>query len=165
MAENENLNEEQQEEQHEEQHEEKTFTQAEVDAMIGKRLAKATRGMPSQEELTEFRNWKKEHQTDSDALATVTTERDSAQNELEIAKREILLLKNGIPADDVDFYVYKISKLVNDETTFEDAAKAFLKENKRKTVFMDTGARITGSLGEKPLSIRNALHDAYENKS
>ena len=29
---------------------EKTFTQAEVDAMIGKRLAKAMKGMPSEEE-------------------------------------------------------------------------------------------------------------------
>ena len=32
---------------------EKTFTQAEVDAMIGKRLAKAMKGMPSEEELTD----------------------------------------------------------------------------------------------------------------
>ena len=30
----------------------KTFTQEEVDAMIGKRLAKAMKGIPSEEELT-----------------------------------------------------------------------------------------------------------------
>ena len=36
---------------------EKTFTQAEVDAMIGKRLAKAMKGMPSEEELTAYRTW------------------------------------------------------------------------------------------------------------
>ena len=35
----------------------KTFTQEEVDAMIGKRLAKAMKGMPSEEELTAYRTW------------------------------------------------------------------------------------------------------------
>ena len=37
---------------------EKTFTQAEVDTLIGKRLAKAMKGMPSEEEMTAFRTWK-----------------------------------------------------------------------------------------------------------
>ena len=37
---------------------EKTFTQAEVDTLIGKRLAKAMKGMPSEDELTAFRTWK-----------------------------------------------------------------------------------------------------------
>lgn len=32
----------------------KTFTQEEVDAMIGKRLAKAMKGLPSEDELNAF---------------------------------------------------------------------------------------------------------------
>ena len=36
----------------------KTFTQEEVDAMIGKRLAKAMKGIPSEEEITAYRTWK-----------------------------------------------------------------------------------------------------------
>ena len=128
-----------------EQAEEKLFTQAELDAVVSKRVNAVKRGMPSAEELTEFRTWKQTH-TDTDTqLQTVTGERDTAQSELEMAKRENLLLRHGIPADDVDYYVYKISKSMEDDQTFEEAAKKFLKENKRQTVRMDTGARFNGS--------------------
>ena len=126
---------------------EKLFTQAELDAIISKRVNAAKRGMPSADELTEFRTWKQTH-TDTDTqLKTITGERDTAQSELEMARREIFLLKKGIPAEDVDYYVYKISKTMDDDTEFENAAKAFLKENKRTTVHMDTGARLNGDNG------------------
>lgn len=129
----------------EEQEEEKLFTQAELDAIISKRVSAAKRGMPSAEELGEFRTWKQTH-TDTDTqLQTITGERDTAQSELEMAKRENYLLRQGIPADDVDYYVYKITKAMEDDQTFEEAAKKFLKENKRQTVRMDTGARFNGS--------------------
>lgn len=129
----------------EEQEEEKLFTQAELDAIISKRVSAAKRGMPSAEELGEFRTWKQTH-TDTDTqLQTITGERDTAQSELEMAKRENYLLRQGIPADDVDYYVYKITKTMEDDQTFEEAAKKFLKENKRQTVRMDTGARFNGS--------------------
>lgn len=129
----------------EQQEEEKLFTQAELDAIISKRVSAAKRGMPSAEELGEFRTWKQTH-TDTDTqLQTITGERDTAQSELEMAKRENYLLRQGIPADDVDYYVYKITKAMEDDQTFEEAAKKFLKENKRQTVRMDTGARFNGS--------------------
>ena len=131
----------------EEQEEEKRFTQAELDAVVSKRVNALKKGMPSAEELSEFRTWKQTH-TDTDTkLQTITGERDTAQSELEMAKREIFLLKQGIPAEDVDYYVYKISKTMDDDTEFEDAAKAFLKDHKRKTVHMDTGARLNGDNG------------------
>ena len=131
--------------QEEQQEEEKLFTQAELDAIISKRVSAAKRGMPSAEELGELRTWKQTH-TDTDTqLQTITGERDTAQSELEMAKRENYLLRQGIPADDVDYYVYKITKTMEDDQTFEEAAKKFLKENKRQTVRMDTGARFNGS--------------------
>lgn len=120
--------------------EERRFTQAEVDAIISKRVSAVKRGMPTADELKEFRGWKAQHS--SDELQTVTSERDTAQNELEIARRENILLRKGVPADDVDYYVYKISKLVDDEVSFEDAAEKFFKDNKqRASVRMDTGAK------------------------
>ena len=47
----------------------KTFTQEEVDAMIGKRLAKAMKGIPSEEEITAYRTWKDSQQTEQERQA------------------------------------------------------------------------------------------------
>lgn len=115
---------------------EKTFTQAEVDSIIGKRLAKAMKGMPGEEELTAFRTWKESKQTEKERWDTLTSERDTARTELTAAQakleqyeREKFLLGKGVPADDVDYYAFKIGKLVTDTTDFEKAAEQYLKDN------------------------------------
>jgi hypothetical protein len=114
---------------------EQTFTQAEVDALIGKRLAKAMKGMPSEEELSAYRAWKESQQTEKDRMDTLTRERNesksalaSAQAELEQLKREKLLLNKGVPTDDVDYYAFKIGKLVTDSKDFEKAAEEYFKD-------------------------------------
>lgn len=145
----------------EEQEEEKRFTQAEVDALISKRIARERKGMPKAEELNAFREWQRDHAGDEATLESVTSERDSAQSELEIARRENYLLKNGIAADDVDYYVYKISKAMDDETSFEEAAKKFFKENRRTTVRVDTGARLSGASGAK--SVNETMNSILRN--
>lgn len=132
-----------QNEQTEDQQDERTFTQAEVDNLINQRLARERRGMPKAEELAAFRAWQKEHPADQ-ATHEEQQQNNDNENELEIVRRENHLLKQGVPADDVDYYVYKISKMVDENTSFEDAAKKFLKENKRGLVRMDTGARLNG---------------------
>lgn len=135
---------------------EKTFTQAEVDTLIGKRLARAMKGMPSEEELTAFRNWKGSQQTEQDRWNTLTKERDTAQSqltaaqtELEQYKREKLLLSKGVSADDVDYYAFKIGKLVTDSVTFEQAAEQFLAEKRPGTVRVDFSAPIGGGKPQK----------------
>lgn len=114
---------------------EQTFTQAEGDALIGKRLAKAMKGMPSEEELSAYRAWKESQQTEKDRMDTLTRERNesksalaSAQAELEQLKREKLLLNKGVPTDDVDYYAFKIGKLVTDSKDFEKAAEEYFKD-------------------------------------
>lgn len=114
---------------------EQTFTQAEVDALIGERLAKAMKGMPSEEELSAYRAWKESQQTEKDRMDTLTRERNesksalaSAQAELEQLKREKLLLNKGVPTDDVDYYAFKIGKLVTDSKDFEKAAEEYFKD-------------------------------------
>lgn len=139
----------------------RTFTQEEVNALINSRFAKLMKGMPSKEELTAFRSWKQTHANDEATLQELTGERDTAQSELEMAKRENHLLKQGIPAEDVDYYVYKISKMVDDDTSFEEATKKFLKENKRSFVRMDTGARLSG--GGKGQSANETMNDLLRN--
>ena len=148
MEENQELNQEQQQE----QPEERRFTQAEVDAIVNKRYAKWKKDQPSDEELAAFREYQKANQPKDDAkkLKDVTSERDSYQTELEMARRENYLLRQGIDSDDVDYYVYKITKAMEDDEEFEEAAKKFLKEHKPKaSVRVDMGGRLSGGGGGK----------------
>lgn len=130
---------------------EKTFTQAEVDTLIGKRLAKAMKGMPDEAELTAFRSWKESQQTEKDRWDNLTKERDTAktqltaaQTELEQLKREKILIGKGVPAEDVDYYSFKIGKMVSDEKTFEQAADEFFKENSPGKVRVDMTGNLSG---------------------
>ena len=82
---------------------EKTFTQAEVDAMIGKRLAKAMKGMPSEEELTAYRIWQTGQADEKERWDKLTGERDTlsgkltaAESERDQLKRELYVLKNAL---------------------------------------------------------------------
>lgn len=119
---------------------EKTFTQAEVDAMIGKRLAKAMKGMPSEDELSAYRTWKESQQTELERWNNLTRERDesrtaltAAQAELEQLKREKYVLSKGLAGDEAEFIAFKAAKMVDDKTTFEQAVDALTAERKKTT--------------------------------
>ena len=82
--------------------------------------------------------------------------------EMEMTRRENYLLRKGVEPDDVDYYVYKISKSMDGETDFEDAAEAFLKNHKPKSaVRMDTGARLNTGSGKK--SPNDAMNELIRN--
>lgn len=131
---------------------EKTFTQAELDTIVGKRIAKAMKGVPEKEELDAFYKWKESQQTEKEKWDTMTRERDeskaaltAAQAELEQYKREKFLLGKGVPAEDVDYYAFKIGKLVTDTVDFEKAAETYLKDNPPAgTVHVDLSAPLGG---------------------
>lgn len=135
---------------------EKTFTQAELDQIVGKRIAKALKGMPGEEELTAFRAWKESQQTEREKqeerdkeLVESKTALSAAQAELEQYRREKFLLGKGVPAEDVDYYAFKIGKLVTDNTDFEKAAEQFLKDTPPAgTVRVDLSAPLGGGRPE-----------------
>lgn len=115
---------------------EKTFTQSELDSIVGKRIAKAMKGMPAEEELTAFRAWKESQQTEREKqkqmeqeLSESKSALSAAQAELEQFRREKFLLSKGVSAEDADYYAFKIGKLVTDAADFETAAEAYLKEH------------------------------------
>lgn len=142
---------------------EKTFTQAEVDNIVSRRIARATKGMPSEDELSAFRAWQENQQTEADKIEKLTGERDTANTalaaanaELEQYRRERYLIGHGVAADDVDYYAYKIGKLVTDDKDFETAAGEYLAAHQKPkeeapppaatgpTVTVSTGAPIGG---------------------
>lgn len=136
---------------------EKTFTQAEVDTIVSKRLAKATKGMPSEEEITAYRAWKDSQQSEKEKMDAIVKERDenkaalaAAQEELEQHKREKFLLSKGVNPDDVDYYAYKIAKLVDEKTDFEAAAQQVLADQKPSNAMrVDLGGSVGGGQPQK----------------
>lgn len=150
-------------EQQEQEQEVRTFTQEEVDEIVSKRIARERKNLPSAEELNEYREWKKSQTPKADDTPT-QSDLDSALAEMEMTRRENYLLKQGIDPEDVDYYVYKISKSMDGETDFEDAAKEFLKTHKSRTrsaVTIDTGARLNS--GNVKKSLNEQMNDIIRN--
>ena len=142
---------------------EKTFTQAEVDALIGKRLAKAMKGMPNEEELSAFRSWKDSQQTEQERWNNLTKERDesktalsAAQAELEQLKREKYVASKGLSGEEAEFITFKAGKMVDDKTTFEQAVDTLTAERK-KTTFDWTAPVGGGSKKAGENDVMNAL--------
>lgn len=146
---------------------EKTFNQAQVDAIVGRRVAAAMKGVPGKEELEAFRAWKESQQTEQERWNTLTQERDTARTELTAAqaeltaaqaeleqyKREKFLLGKGVSAEDADYYAFKIAKLVTDTVDFETAAEQFLKDNPPAgTVRVDLSAPLGGGQPSKTVN-------------
>lgn len=131
----------------------KTFTQEEVDALIGRRLAKAMKGMPSEDELKAYNTWKESQQTEAQRqaqrdkdLADSKKALTDAQNELENLKREKYVFGKGFSGEEAEYIIYKALKMVDDKTTFEKAVDT-LTANRQKATF-DWSAP-TGNNGEK----------------
>lgn len=162
--ENENPN-QQGQDQPQDQPPEKTFTQAELDTIVSRRLAKAQKGMPDEAELAAFRTWKNSQQTEQQRIATITQERDSARSDLAAAQakvqeyeREKYLLSKGVPAGEVDYYAFKAGQLVSESKTFEQAVEEVIKARPLSTVRVDFGAPLGGGSQQKnPNDAMNAL--------
>ena len=119
---------------------EKTFTQAEVDAMIGKRLAKAMKGMPSEEELTAYRTWQTGQAGEKERWDKLTGERDTlsgkltaAESERDQLKRELYVLKKGLTGEEAEFIAFKAGKIVDEKTTFEQAVDSLTADRQKIT--------------------------------
>lgn len=140
----------------------KTFTQEEVDAMIGKRLAKAMKGIPSEEEIIAYRTWKDSQQTEQERqakqakdLADSEAALTASQAEVEQLKRDNYVLGKGLTGEDAEFIAFKALKMVDDKTTFEQAVDK-LTENRQKVKF-DWTAPAGG--GEKKTDTNAAMNN------
>lgn len=143
---------------------EKTFTQADVDAIVGKRLAKAMKGMPTEDELSAFRNWRENQDTSAATIASLTRERDTAvsqvstlQSEIDQMKRNSYILSKGLTGDDAEFVAFKAEKMVDEKTTFEQAVDRIVEERKQKPVFNWTAPVGDGTKQNNVNETMNAL--------
>lgn len=147
---------------------EKTFTQADVDALVQRRLDRERKKYPSEDELSAFRSWKESQQTEQERWNNLTKERDesraalsAAQAELEQLKREKYVLSKGLSGEEAEFIAFKAGKMVDDKTTFEQAVDALTAERK-KTTFdwtapVGDGSKKTGANDAMNALIRGAF--------
>lgn len=110
----------------EEVKEEKTFTQAELDDIVEKRLAKVKKGIPSKEELQQYNQWKESQKTEAEKNAEKEKENQKILAERDNLKRENLLLRKNVKLEDIDYVLFKVSK---QEGEFEDNLEQFLTDN------------------------------------
>lgn len=102
--------------------------------------------------ITDFKTQRAANQPKTEQLQQ---ERDDALKEVEQMKNEKVLTSKGVKADDLDYVMFKVSKLVDDKTDFEKAADKFLKENPRfsekssGTYRVSTGAQSGGTGGKE----------------
>ena len=118
-----------------------TFEQAEE--IANNRAEKASRaalasfyrqqGLSEEQITTAISDFKAKQKAQQPDVDTITRERDAAQKELQELKNEKILTGKGVKADDLDYVMFKVSKLVDDKTDFTKAAEKFLKENPKYT--------------------------------
>ena len=134
--------------------EEKKFTQADVDALISKTIARERSKQLSPDEIADYMDLKAKRDTytsNAATIASVTAERDSAKSaltaanaELEQLKHERYLVSKGVSADDIDFVGFKVNKMVSDDKTFEAAADEFLSTYTSGAARVDLGGGLSG---------------------
>lgn len=101
---------------------EKTFTQDEVNAM----LAKEKKKIPSSEELKAFKEWKENQKTAEEKQVEKETEYKNTLSKNESLEKENQTLKAGVNIEDLDYVVFKVSKMDGD---FEENLASFLEDN------------------------------------
>ncbi len=134
---------------------EKTFTQSEVNALLRKEKEKSTKGVPTKEELEAFRAWQESQKSAEQKNTEKEIKYQEISTENEDLKKENLLFRKGVTnADDVEFLVFKISKMDGD---FEDNVDNFLKENPKYTAPVGSEKENDGANDDKVDNTSNGV--------
>lgn len=108
-------------------------------------------GMSEDEVSKALKDFKDKKAASQPNVSAIEQERDNALKELENAKNEKVLSGKGVKADDMDYVMFKVQKLVDDKTDFTKAAEKFLKDNPRftgqGTYRVSTGTQSGGAEG------------------
>ena len=150
-----------------------TFEQAEE--IANSRAEKATRaaladfyrkqGLSEEQITTAIADFKAKQKANQPNVDAITKERDDYRNELQQLKNEKILTGKGVRAEDLDYVMFKVNKLVDDKTDFTKAADKFLKENPRfgklaYKVSTSTGAGDQNTAGNLNASINDRIRAA-----
>ena len=101
---------------------EKTFTQAEVNAIV----AKEKRNIPSKEEMKAFYDWKESQKTDEQKKQEEIQKAQNLMNENNYKTQLLEIMKNGVKFEDAEFIQFKLNKMEGD---FSENLTKYLDEN------------------------------------
>ena len=125
---------------------EKTFTQEELNKIVQERLDKEKKKMPSKEELKAFKDWQESQKTAEQKQAEKEAEYQKTLNELNTLKQTNAVLEAGVNKDDVDYVLFKVSKMEGD---FDENLTKFLKDNPKYKESEPEGQKATGTQVKK----------------
>lgn len=124
-------------------------------------------GLSEDEITTAIADFKAKQKANQPDVNAITRERDDAQKELQQLKNEKILSAKGVRAEDLDYVLFKVTKLVDDKTDFAKATEKFLKENPRFTggagiyrVSTSTDSGDQGASGTSNTSINDRIRAA-----
>ncbi len=153
-----------------------TYSYAQAEEIANARAERAERsalksyfqqqGMSEEQVNQAIADYKAQQKKNQPNIEQMQQERDAALREAQQMKQEKFLSGKGVKAEDVDYVMFKVSKLVDDKTTFEKAAEKYLKENPRFVggssyrVSTSTGSDSNGSGGNANASINDAIRAA-----
>lgn len=126
--------------------EEKTFTQEEFNIALQKEISRKTKGIPSKEELKAYNEWVESQKTEKEKQEEKEKENQQILSERDNLKKENLLLRKGVKDGDIDYVLFKVSKM---EGEFEDNLETFLNENSKFLAQDETKETKTVDLGSE----------------
>lgn len=107
-----------------------------------------SQGMTEEEVTAAINDFKTKKQANQPNVSQIEKERDTYKNQIEQLQNEKVLTSRGVKAEDLDYVMFKVSKMVDDKTDFNKAAEKFLKENSRftgQTYRVSTGTQSRGN--------------------
>ena len=105
--------------------EEKTYTQEDYNAFEKKLKAKYEKKYEGID-IAKYKKWEESQKTETEKQTELTQNLANTTNERDSLKQENQVLKSGVNIDDVDYVLFKVSKMEGD---FEENLESFLKEN------------------------------------
>ena len=123
-------------------------------------------GMTEQQVNQAIADYKDQQKKNQPNVMQLQQDLENSRNEVQRMKNEKFLSSKGVKADDLDYVAYKVSKMVDDKTTFEKAAEKYLKENPRYVggntyrVSTSSGSSSEGSGGSANASINDRIRAA-----
>src|SRR5690625_2744583 len=124
------------------QSEEKTFRQEDVNNIVAREAKKAQEKLlkelgiddfdNAKEGLQKFREWQESQKTEQEKqqekLQELQTNNETLANENANLKAQLAAVKQGVKADSVEDVIALAERLVNDETTIDDAIKQVIEK-------------------------------------
>lgn len=108
----------------------KTFTQAELDAIVKQRLERQAKGQPSKEEMEAFRKWqdsqKTAEQLSQEKISAAESGRAEAEKKLAAAEAKCLAFSKGVSKEAVDDVIALAMAKVSDDMPIDKAIETVI---------------------------------------